>query len=289
MFQVDGQQRLVWHHGPTYPRPFFFPLTDPRGNYLTRMGHPGAPNHEHHRSIWFGHQNVAGRNFWEDGHGTTIRQRQWLCYQDGTDAATMAVALDWFDRAADRPLVEQELIVMVMPWEKETLVELQATFRPVGKQIEFGQTNFGFLGVRVAKTVSVYFGDGVLADSEGRLGEPAIFGRPARWVDYSGAVGTAAHAARGGITYFDHPQNPGFPNRWHVRGDGWMLAAPCMERAIVATRDQPLVLRYLLHAHRGPVQADIANKLAQAFAGRTRLELARAPSPHVQYQVRRAG
>ena len=43
--------------------------------------------------------------------------------------------------------------------------------------VELGQTNFGLLAVRVAKTISVHFGGGKLCDSEGRQGEPKIFGK----------------------------------------------------------------------------------------------------------------
>ena len=45
-FTVDGALRLRWHFGPAYPRPFFYPLVGPSGAVLTRMGHPGAPDHD---------------------------------------------------------------------------------------------------------------------------------------------------------------------------------------------------------------------------------------------------
>ena len=45
-FRIDGAERLRWHFGPSYPRPFFFPLIGPSGTPLTRMGHPGDPGHD---------------------------------------------------------------------------------------------------------------------------------------------------------------------------------------------------------------------------------------------------
>ena len=50
-FQVDGSERLRWHFGPAYPRPFFYPLRGPSGSVLPRMGHPGAPDHDHEISV----------------------------------------------------------------------------------------------------------------------------------------------------------------------------------------------------------------------------------------------
>src|SRR5262245_63592822 len=83
----------------------------------------------------------------------------------------------------------------------ETFVELQSTFRPAAESLEFGKTNFGFLAVRVARSLSCHFGGGVLTSSEGAVGEPAIFGKPAKWMDYSGPV---PKGGTQGITYFDH-------------------------------------------------------------------------------------
>ncbi len=31
-FQIDGVERLRWHFGAAYPRPFFFPLVGPSGS-----------------------------------------------------------------------------------------------------------------------------------------------------------------------------------------------------------------------------------------------------------------
>src|SRR5262245_44337027 len=178
-FQVDGAERVRWHFGPQYPRPFFYPLVGPAsGLSLTRMGHPGAPDHDHHRSIWFAHEKVSGVNFWGDATMARVRQKQWLAYQDGENEAVMAVRLGWFDGHDPKELLEQDLLVALIPGrEEESLVEFQSSFRPFAEQLEFGKTNFGFLAVRVAKAVSAFFGGGTLTNSAGAAGEPAIFGK----------------------------------------------------------------------------------------------------------------
>src|SRR5579859_4587541 len=127
-FQIDGKERLRWHADPKYPRPFFFPLVGPSGHALTRMGHPGAPDHDHHRSIWFAHAKVLGIDFWADRTPARIRQKAWLCYHDSDAEAIMAVTLGWYDGHDPKELLEQELITGVRPGDKgETLVEIQAT------------------------------------------------------------------------------------------------------------------------------------------------------------------
>lgn len=284
-FQVEGLERLRWHCGPSYPRPFFYPLPGPSGHPLTRMGHPGAPNHDHHRSIWFAHARVMGNDFWSDQSPARIRQKTWLHYQDGDEEAVLAVLLGWHDGHGARELLEQELVAAVRPApEKEILVELQATFRPTAETLEFGKTNFGFLAVRVAKNLSAYFGGGQITSSAGARGETAIFAKPARWMDYSGPVPGGGSE---GVTYFDHPGNPGYPAHWHVREDGWMGASVCLTDPVITTRRQPLLLRYLLYAHRGEAPLDRIERIGREFATRPRFVVTRAVVKHQEYLIQR--
>jgi hypothetical protein len=282
-FRIGGQERLRWHFGSHYPRPFFFPLVGSSSDWLTRMGHPGAPDHDHHRSIWFAHAKVLGINFWEDTTAARIRQKRWLSYQDGDEEAAMAVVIGWYDGHDPKELLEQELIAAIRPrTEGETLLELQSTFRPAAESLEFGKTNFGFLAVRMAKNLSGDFG-GTIKNSEGMIGEPVIFAKPARWMDYSGPGTKGAE----GITYFDHRGNPGHPVCWHVREDGWMGASVCLNGPIVTSKKEPLVLRYLLHAHGGPLNVEKAEALAKDFNNRAQLKVVKSTKKHLQFEIMR--
>jgi hypothetical protein len=118
---------------------------------------------------------------------------QWFVYEDADDACRMAVELGWFDGHDPAPLLKQELICEVRPIanEKEFTVELQSRFLPTSETLEFAQTNFGFLAVRVAKSISAVFGGGILTGSEGTQTEKNLFGQSARWLCYSGPTGNA--------------------------------------------------------------------------------------------------
>lgn len=246
-FLVAGKERGRWHFGRQYPRPFLYPLVAPHGVPATRMGHPAAPNHDHHRSVWFGHADIGGVNFWADGAGTQqVRQTSWTHYQDGERVAIAYVRLGWFDPHGVELLSQDLMIACMDAGDEETLWEIQSEFRTPGTELTLGKTNFGFLGVRVAKGISALFGSGALRSSEGDTGERAIFGRSFPWIDYSGH-------ARGnlpsGIAFFDHPENPRHPTVWHVRDDGWMCASFCMQEPYVLQRGQTLRLRYGLYVH----------------------------------------
>jgi hypothetical protein len=284
-FQVNGQERLRWHAAGRYPRPFFFPVIGPSGRSLTRVGHPAAPDHDHHRSLWWGHQSIGGVNFWEErGGGQQIRQDAWVHYQDGEDEAAIVVRLGWYDAHKVR-LVQQDLIAVYRPLENnEGWLELQTIFTPVMDRIALPRTNFGFLGLRVAASLSAHYGGGRLTNSAGEVGEKAIFGRPASWVDYSGPI---VGETWEGITWFDHRSNPRHPTSWHVRDDGWMSAAFCLREGYELTRAQPLRLRYGFHIHARALEAKTAEGRHKAFADSPAWELVKAQQPW-RIRLRRA-
>ena len=262
-FQVDGAERLRYHFAERYSRPFFYPVIGPSGRSVTRMGHPAAPDHDHHRSLWFANNDVAGNNFWAEGQAPRIVQRHWVHYQDGDQEAALVVDLDWVDGHAVT-LMTQRLVTALRPLEGgESLIELQSDFSTKLDPLPLNKTNFGFLAVRMAKSISHHYGGGELRNSEGAVGEPAIFGRPARWVDYSGPI---VGARSEGITYLPHPSNPNHPSSWHVRDDGWMSAAFCLREGFDLTPKQPLTLRYLLHVHAGPCDPASADRVFDRFA-----------------------
>jgi hypothetical protein len=302
--KIDGRERARWHYGLQYPRPFFFPFNGPSGASLTRMGHPGASNHDHHRSVWFAHAKVLGIDFWSDNTQAQIRQKHWLVYEDGDERAILATRLGWYDGHDPKELLDQVLIAVFRPGpEGETLLELQSTFHPTSDSLEFQQTNFGFLAVRVAKSIAEHFGGGHLTNSEGLVGEkddsgqPNIFGKQARWMDYSGPIkphhksdlstdsSNAQPDTVEGITYFDHPSNAGYPNHWHVREDGWMGASPCMNGPLQTSRKEPMRMRFLLHAHAGPVDAPQANAIASQFAAWPLFDVIKSTKPHTQFEI----
>src|SRR5690349_486097 len=85
-FRIDGVEKLRWNGSASAPRPYFFPVLGPSGEPLTRMGHPGAPDHDHHASVWFAHHMLMGISFWAISAKSQIRQTSWLVQDDGDEA-----------------------------------------------------------------------------------------------------------------------------------------------------------------------------------------------------------
>ncbi len=255
------------------------------------MGHPGAENHDHHQSIWFAHHDVEGESFWANSAKTTIRQKHWYSYENGDEEAIAGFKTAWYN-AEGIELIEQDVLVAIRPMENgEYALEIQTTLRPAAKRekTELGKTNFGILAVRVADSVSHHFGGGNLTNSKGESGEPEIFGKPAKWMDYTGPVvagsGDERQIETEGITFFDHPENPRYPCKWHVRSDGWMGASFCMDEGFTLTKEHPLTLRYLLHSHSGEYAHKREEAVAKEFAERKGFLVRKSQRPHRQYEI----
>jgi hypothetical protein len=290
-FRIEGREVTAWHFSDRLKRPFLYPVNGPAsGASLTRMGHPGAPNHDHHDSVWFAHNRVLGIDFWGNTSPASIRQLQWLAMDDADEFARAAVRLGWFDGHDARPLVEQDVIIEVRPLEGgDYTIELTSRLTPRAEELEFQKTNFGFFAVRVARSLSAVFGEGRLMSSTGTVGEKNLFDQPAEWMDYSGPMPRRLgdgwrEAINEGITLLDHPSNPRFPSTWHVRDDGWMGPSVCHADGLIVKKADPLQLRYLLLAHAAEWSAERVKTIQQEWRGRPAMMVRKSTRPHHQFE-----
>ncbi len=254
-FQRDGGEIARHYAGRDGFRPFVFPIIGPSGRSLTRLGHPHDPvTHSHHNSVWMSHQSVNGVNFWED-RAAHIVQLRVDRLEDGPEIASLETTNAWQDKDGKTLMTERRRTGVQFLEGGEWLLLLDSQFEaPPGAPVTLGQTAFGLLGVRLAKTIGVTDGGGTIRNSEGGVDEAGCFRKPARWVDYAGPITPLASE---GITLFDHPQNPYHPGVFHVRNDGWMGAALTFPGSLTIESGQPLRVRYALYVHAGipPVEA----------------------------------
>ncbi|HUP79819.1 MAG TPA: DUF6807 family protein, partial [Pirellula sp.] len=279
-----------WHFSPNAIRPFFYPLVGPSGAGLTRMGHPGAPNHDHHRSLWFAHADLLGYDFWSEGKPARIMQKHWYAIEDSDDSARIGLCLHWLDGHDPLPLLQQDVIATIRPhgnsFEKGWSLELQSDFSTKATGTEFRKSNFGILGLRLAKSISVHFGGGTITGADGKQGEANLFGNTNRWIDYSGPSHLNSNRTEQieGITLIDHCDNLGSPAKWHVRSDGWIGPSLSREENIILQPNQALTVRYLLDIHPGPCLSQRATVLADRFDKSKALGISRSNQPHLEYE-----
>jgi hypothetical protein len=261
----DGQEISRYHFGPELRRPFLFPLVGPSGKSLTRMGHPRDANgHSHHNSVWVTHHDVGGVAFWNDAPTSKGRivHRRVTRYEDADEEALIDVVSAWQDDTG-RVLLEESRAMRFIPQDGgQWLLVLDLSFAAPKEPVTLGKTNFGMIGVRMAKTIGVHDGGGMIRNSAGGVNEAGVHEKPARWCDYSGPI---TKDAREGITLFDHPANPNHPTVFHVRDDGWMGAALTFADPRTIEPGKPLKLRYGLWIHAGVPTAEAIEEEFAAF------------------------
>ncbi len=262
-FRIDGAERLAYHFGERTNAPFLFPIVGPSGAILTRLGNPRPSDQTPDRSVWLGHANLAGTDFWASPAGTDvkIRHRGVTRFQDGSRGGA-TIQLDWWARG--EAILHQTLELELTPTnDKGFAIDILARFESTGVPVELGQTELGFLGTRVASTMSESLGGGRVTSSERRTGASAVGGTASRWIDYSGP---SAPNVVEGICLMDHPANPNHPTRWNVRGDGLMCAAFNATSPYGVARDHALDLRYRLMVHAGSANPAALDKAWEDFA-----------------------
>lgn len=263
-FQREGVEIARYHFAPGQKRPFIFPIIGPAGRSLTRMGHPRDPeSHSHHNSVWLSHQSVDGVNFWEDRGASRIAHVRVIRFEDGDERAFVETENAWLDNDAKTLLREMRRIAVEPLANGEWLLLVDVEIAPREGEVTLGQTPFGMIAVRMAKTIGVHDGGGTIRNSEGGVDEEGCFRKPARWCDYSGPITSTASE---GITLMDHPTNLHHPVPFHVRNDGWMGAALTFPSERVIKASEPLRLRYGLFIHAGVASPQAIEARWEEFA-----------------------
>jgi hypothetical protein len=272
-FVRDDVELTRFHFDPADRRPFLYPVIGPAGRTLTRMGHPHDPfTHSHHNSLWLAHHDVNGVSFWDDRSGGEVRCVRVEHLHDSDSIASATVLNSW--TSTNQVLLwERRKMTVLSLASNEWMLLLDVRFDSAKAPVTFGKTPFGLAAVRMAKSIGVHDGAGVIRNSEGAVNEVEVFRKPAKWVDYSGAVATGIAE---GITFFDHPQNPNFPSAFHVRNDGWMGAALTFTNEITVDESRPLHLRYGFYVHRGMPDLNALHARWTDFSQMTRTNLLKA-------------
>jgi hypothetical protein len=209
---------------------------------------------------------VNGVSFWEDRGPAQIR-----CLRvesiDDSDLEASATVVNTWNSTNGAIMIERRRMTVQTLASNEWLLILDIRFEADKAPVTFGKTPFGICAVRMAKSIGVNDGGGMIRNSEGGVNEKGVFWKQARWMDYSGAI--VSNVVEG-ITFLDHPKNPNHPSYFHVRNDGWMGASLTFDGARVIETNAPLQLRYGFYLHNGLPSMDALNERWQQF-GKTSL------------------
>lgn len=156
------------------------------------------------------------------------------------------------------------------------MFDVCVTFTASYGDVDFGDTKEGGLvSVRMRQELSG--ANAVITNALGDVGEPTLWGKPAAWCDYSGAL--AGHG-NCGVAIFDTPTNLRYPTSWHVRAYG-LMGANCFGWKAFLEKDynkplipaptgefklkngEKLAFNYRVYVHRGDVkESAVADRFA---------------------------
>ena len=261
-----------------HDKPILYPLRGPGGVPLTRSwpvekGIAGEPeDHPHHESLWFTHGSVNGHDFWAPrAHGAgpdgPIPHVEHVSVDrcESGETAILETTSRWIAPDGNPVLTERRRMVFSAdPTARsvEVRLDLVADAGPV----TFGDTKEGTFALRVRPQLQPKDSNGsqgavgTLVNSEG-LVDAAVWGKRARWVDYSGPI----DGTRFGIAMLDHPANLRHPTWWHAREYGLSGANPFGIHDFTGEPEgtgnhtvapgETLSLRYLVVFHEGDAAA----------------------------------
>jgi hypothetical protein len=266
--------------GPFVRRPYIYPFVGPQNLELTRLDHPLDPiSHSHHKSIWVAHADVGGVDFWSErkGSGTIVQEGISEIINKGDQVGALLL-MSWRDSSGKKLLVEKRRLTFTDLPLGQLALDIDTTFEAASAPVTLGKTNFGILGIRVARTMRVHEGlGGIIYNSGEAENEDGCFGQHADWCDYSGPVPLAIDAKKDtraraekerfipaaivGVACFSHPSNSKRGTQWHVRDDGWIGPGLTRQGSLSVRPGAPVRARYRIESHSGrPWQSRIGDR-----------------------------
>jgi hypothetical protein len=185
-------------------------------------GKPVTNDHPHHRSIWFGHQQVNGANVWTESSGTGSQKHKEFVEISGGKQAKIVTTNDWLDKDGKK-LCEDTRAIICSTDGDNRIIDYDVAIKATEGDVTFGDDKDGLFAIRVPDSMRVEAGKGgTYINSEGQKDEKGAWGKPAKWMDYHGPV----EGETLGIAILNHPSSYGFPTHWHTRGYGLFAANP---------------------------------------------------------------
>lgn len=271
------------------PHVYFYPVIGPGGVQMTRHYpmDPNVPNeekdHPHHRSLWFSHGAVNGVDFWsEASRAGKIVHDKFLEIKSGETVGLIRSTDKWIAPSGEVVCTDERTFRVYARPDSERLFDFEVTVHaPADKDVVFGDTKEGTMGVRVAESMRLKPNKfnagkpgGHIVESTG-VRDGKTWGKRAEWCDYSGPV----EGRTVGIAIFDNPSNPRHPTWWHVRDYGLFAANPFgihdFEKKPAGTGNltlpagKSLTFKYRFYIHEGDEKAaGVADRYQDYVAGK---------------------
>lgn len=238
---IDGKPFTAYYFSPVTAKPYLMPLRTASGVVVTRgfpvgndasAGNPKSSAFEpHQRPLYFAHGDIDGLDFWSeqvfaryyDGHPHQAYGHMVLDKVDsasgGKDAGAVRATFHLED-PNNRVIADETQTFTFRGEGRLRIVDCEFVIEATHGPVVMGDTKEGTFGIRLAPELSEPHDH--MTNSLGAHGEEQIWGKPADWVNYSGAISSKEV----GVAVFDHPKSFRHPTTWHARAYGLFAANP---------------------------------------------------------------
>lgn len=274
---IDIGNQIRLYCGDKWDKPFLYPIRTTSGKVLSR-GWPIEPregdsnDHVWHRGFWYGHGSISGADFWrEQGRDKTAR----LVLKAKPRVEKSHIAMDLSMTPPNgKPIGSMRQEYRFHDDGKLRTMDTTITIMSdAGQPLVFGDTDDGGFAFRLSEAFREDKG-ARLRNPDGLAGTKNIWGKPAKWVDYSASI----EGGNAGVAMFDHPSNLRHPTRWHARPYGLNAANPFATKSFDKTSatdgsytlpaGERLTLRYRVVIYEGSPDID---RLYSEFAAAKKL------------------
>jgi len=244
--KLDGKLFTRYHIGQSN-KPFFWPVIGPNGEEMTRA-YPVEKregerhDHPHHRSLWFGHQGIAGFDTWHEplsGRRTKLGatvHREFVKVQGG-DTAVIVTRNDY--TGGGKKLLADLRTHTFRVAKGQRVIDVDITFTAEHGDCRMADIKDAGFSVRVATSMDVDSKKGGRLINSHGVTDREAWGKRAPWVDYHGPV----NGKTVGIAMLNHPTSFRHPTPWHVRTYGLFTANPFGIRSLRQGKDSSFTLK----------------------------------------------
>jgi hypothetical protein len=227
----SGKIKTAFHYGERWPKPFLYPIMSPSGEVLSRAfpletRANESTDHAWHRGLWIGHGDINGFDFWREikPENTGLIR---VTGKPQISRSGFTVNTHLLPPHQSKPLATLRQS-WNFAWSKNGFViDTHFTYKATPETpLRFADTDDGGFGLRLRDEFREDRGAAMLSD-DGRRGTKALWGKSAKWIDYSANV----DGQPAGVTIFDHPKSFRYPTEWHARPYGLNAANPIAHRS----------------------------------------------------------
>jgi hypothetical protein len=225
--EVDGQLFTQYVTATTYHQ-HLHPVIGPGGSSMTRvypLPEGSKDDHPHHASMWIGHGDVNGLDFWTEAEDKgRVQHVEFGEIKSGTPIASFVARSRWVKPDGTEVCTDERLYEITALAGGARQIDCTVSLIASAGELTLGDTKEGTFAFRAAAWLS-YEGDGAtgkILNSEGGK-DKKVWGKQARWVSFYGQDPASDVVS---VTMMDHPQNLRHPTYWHARTYGLFAANP---------------------------------------------------------------